>query len=250
MSRFTVDLTETAENPAIMFAASQPPRSSRRRWPLIVAGVLAIVALIALGGGYLYWQSLKSTPQYSLASVIDAAKRDDKPAIEALVNIDSVVDDFVPQVTGKAVELYGKGLPPKVIGRLAQLAAPVIPAVKERARAELPRLIRERVQLFGSVPFAAMVVGAGRYLDIKVDGDNAIVTSKLPDHPLELKMRRNADRWQIVGVKDDDLAASIARAIGQDIIAVAVNGGAQKTVDKLGDVSITDILRKAQELVK
>lgn len=212
--------------------------------------MIVAAALLAGVGGWLYWRSLKGTPQYSLALLIDAAKRDDKPAIETLVNIDSVVDDFVPQVTGKAVELYGKGLPPKVIGRLAQLAAPIVPAVKERARVELPRIIRERVELFGDVPFAAMVIGAGRYLDIKVLGDNAVVTSKVPNHPLELKMRRNGTQWQIVGVKDDDLATQIARAIGQDIITVAMNGGAQKSADKLGDVSITDILRKAQELVK
>ena len=249
MSRFTVDLSQPGREPDPMFAASQRPLK-RRRWPWYLAGGLALTVLLCVAGGYLYWLSLESTPQYSLALVIDAAKRDDKASIETLINVDGIVDDFVPQVIDKAVELYGQGLQPKVIATLAPLAAPIIPAVKERARAELPRLIRERVQSFGNVPFAGMVLGAGRYLDIKISGDNAVVTSKLPQHPLEMKMRRNGDRWQVVGVRDDEMATNIARAIGQDVIAVAVNGGPEKSAAKLGDVSIADILRKAQQLVK
>lgn len=248
MSRFTVDLTDTNMEPTPM--PGGPEHVKRRRRLGVIAGVLLMIALISLAAGSLYWRSLKVTPQYSLALIVDAAKRDDKKAVEGLVNIDSVVDDFVPQVNAKAVELYGKGLPPKILGQLALLAAPVVPAVKERAKTELPRIIRERVESFGNVPFAAIVMGARRYLDINVDGDNAVVSSKISDHPLELKMRRNGDRWQIVGVKDDNLATDIARKIGQDIIAIAMNGGARKSADTLGVGSLTDLLRKAEELVK
>ncbi|MEP6944580.1 MAG: hypothetical protein ABJA02_01595 [Acidobacteriota bacterium] len=251
MSQFTVDLTEINRETAPIFGASEFVK--RRRWPRILgltAGILSVIVLSGIVIGYFYWQTIKVTPQYSLALLVSAAKNDDKAETAKLVNIDSVVDDFIPQVTGKAVELYGKGLPPKIVGQLAQLAAPIVPAVKERARVELPRIIRERVEQFRNVPFAAMVIGAGRYLDIKVDGDNAVVSSKLPDHPLELKMRRSGDRWQIVGVRDDDLATDIARKIGQDIIAIAVNGGVRKTADTLGVGNLTDLLRKAEELVK
>jgi hypothetical protein len=154
------------------------------------------------------------------------------------------------QVTEKAVELYGKGLPPKLMGQLAQLALPILPSVKDRARAELPRIIRERVERFGNVPFAAMVIGAGRYLDISVNGDNAVVKSTIPEHPLEMKMKRNGDRWRIVGVTDEKLATEIARKIGQEIIDIAMNGGARKTADTLGVGSLTDLLRQADELLK
>jgi hypothetical protein len=39
----------------------------------IVAAVFAVLILIGGAGSYLYWQSLKSTPQYSLALLVDAA---------------------------------------------------------------------------------------------------------------------------------------------------------------------------------
>ena len=35
-----------------------------------------------------------------------------------LVDIDAVVDDFLPQITGKAIELYGRNLPPDTFQRV------------------------------------------------------------------------------------------------------------------------------------
>lgn len=212
---------------------------------------LVVLGLIAVGGiGFLiYYQSLKDTPQYSLALLVHAAKRDDRGQVNSLVNTDAVVEDFVPQITNKAVEMYGRGQPPEVLRKVARLALPLLPAVKERAKAELPRVIRERTSRFGSVPFFAMVLGADQYLDIKVNGDEAIVKSKLPEHQFEVKMRRSGDRWQIVGVRDEQVATAIARKIGQEIMAIAVGGGRQ-AADQFGIGNLTELLKQAEELVK
>lgn len=215
-----------------------------------IAGLVVLFMLLIAGvGGFLYYQSLKGTPQYSVALLIDAAKRDDKPQIDALVDIDAVVEDFIPQITGKAVELYGRGLSPAVIDRLSQVATPILPAVKQRARAELPKVIRDRSEEFGYVPFFGMVMGADRYLDININGDIAIVKSKVKEHPLELKMQRQSDNWRIVGVKDDQLATDIARRIGQEIIAVAKNGD-DDTAERLGIGNLSDLLRQAEEMLR
>lgn len=218
--------------------------------PFAIAGfVLLGIVLVAGVGALLYYQSLKRTPQYSLALLVDAAKRDDKAEIAELVDIDAVVDDFMPQVTGKAIELYGRGQPPEVLRQVARLALPLLPAVKERARAELPRVIRDRTARFGSVPFFAMVMGADQYLDIAITGDTAIVKSKIPEHPLEMKMKKNGDRWQIIGVRDEQLATAIARKVGQEIMAIAVGGG-KRAADQFGIGNLTDLLRQAEELVR
>lgn len=218
--------------------------------PFAIAGFVFLGLVLVAGiGFYVYYQSLKSTPQYSLALLVDAAERDDRSEIALLVNIDAVVDDFVPQITNKAVELYGRGQSQDVLRRVARLALPLLPAVKERARAELPRVIRERTKRFGSVPFFAMVLGADRYLDISIDGETASVTSKLPEHQFEVKMKRSGDRWQIIGVKEEQLATAIARKVGQEIMAVAVGGG-KKAADEFGVGNLTDLLKQAEELVK
>jgi hypothetical protein len=221
-----------------------------KRLALITSLVVLSMLLIAGIGGYLYYRSLRGTPQYSVALLVDAAKRDDKPKIEELVDYDAVVDDFVPQITSKAVELYGRGLPPDVINKMAAIATPIMPAVKQRARAELPRVIRSRFEEeFGYVPFFGMVLGADRYLRITNNGTDAVVQSKLPEHPLEIKMRRQGDNWRIVGVRDDQLATDIARKIGQEIIAVARNGD-DATARRFGIGNLSDLLRQAEELVK
>lgn len=233
------------------FLGDASPRgpSRRSRTIGIVAGTLAAIIVVLAAAGYLYWKSFEDTPQYSLAMLIDAARRDDQAAIDRYVNTGAVVDDFVPQITGKAAELYGRGIPPTVIERLRVVATPILPAVKERARAELPRVIRERTDRFGSVPFAAMVVGADRYLDIRIDGDVAVVRSKLPEHSFEVTMRRNWTAWQIVGVKDEQLATDIARKVGQEMIAIA-SDGLRSTQQRLGVGNLVEMLRQAEEALR
>ncbi|MBV9215130.1 MAG: hypothetical protein JO053_03050 [Acidobacteria bacterium] len=257
MSSFVVRLDDD-EEPEKPNAPNRPtpakPAAGRKgrtgRILLLAAGALVLVASIVGIAGYLYYRSFYKTPQYSLALLVDAAKRDDKTAIDGLIDIDGVVEDFVPQVTDKAIELYGKGQPPMLLDKVKKLAAPLMPAVKQQARDRLPKAIRDRADKFGYVPFFAMVMGAGRYLDIAVTGDDAVLKSKLTDHPLELKMHREGDRWKVVGVKDEPLATDIAQKIGQQIIALATNGMNKKTAEKLGVGNLADLLKQVQDLVK
>jgi hypothetical protein len=221
---------------------------SKRVWK--VAGIV-LLSLFAIAGvsGYLYYRSFKNTPQYSLALLVDAAKRDDKDEIAKLVDTDAVVDDFVAQIVDHAVELYGRGLPQAVIDKIAVIAEPIMPAIKDRARAQLPGAIRVRSQRLANIPFFAMVLAADKYLDIKVNGDIATLKSKDPNRPLEMRMRRNGDRWQVVGVKDDQLATDIARSIGQQIISLASAKLTEAAADRLGVGNLFNLLKQAEELV-
>ncbi len=260
MSSFRVNLTDS--EPSIPDAADNVPRDSpeidkkpgakkgKTGKVLRIAAILLVsIGLIAAVSSYLYWQSLKGTPQYSLALLVDAAKRDDQAGINEVIDVDAVVDDFLPQVTNKAVELYGKGLPPAKVEQVAKLSAPLVPAIKDRVRAELPRLIRERSEKFGNVPFILMVLGATHYLDISITGDIAQIKSTKSGAPLEVKMKRNGKRWQIVGVKDEQLATQIAQKIGQQMIAIAANGGINKTINKLGVKDMPGLLKQAQDIL-
>lgn len=228
----------------------QPAKRGKAKTVFLwLGGVAAAAAIIAAVGFYFYWQGMKSTPQYSLALIVDAAKSHDQATVNELVDIDAVVDDFLPQVTGKAVELYGRGLPPNIIQRVAKVAEPVMPAVKDRVRAELPEVIKQKTAEFGSVPFAAMVLGAETYLDILINGENATITSKLPEHEFEVRMKRDGDKWKIVGVKDQQLATRIAQRIGQDILAIAANGNTSAKT-RLGVKNINELLNEAEKIFK
>lgn len=253
MSRFIVDLSD--EQPRQQVRSKPIEENTVKkpgRWKKVlgISGAVLLVLIIAAGaGGYFYWQHLKSTPQYSLALLVDAARRDDQGTIDQVVNTDAVVDDFLPQITGKAIEIYGRGMPPQVIQKVSQIAAPILPAVKARARDELPGVIRERTEKFESIPFWAMAMGAERYLDIRTEGDIAFVKSTIPERPLEVKMRRNGERWQIIGVKDDALATKIAQRIGQSIIALAQKGVTPSGERSLGIKNLQELLDQAQEIL-
>lgn len=256
MSRIIVDLNNRQETAASKpeergvpkFGEYQKPKKNGNFIKIlkIFSISLLVILLIAAISGYFYWQSLKATPEYSLALLIDSARRDDQKMIDRLVDTDAVVDDFMPQIIEKAVELYGRGLPPKTIAKVAQVAAPLLPAVKQRARNEIPALIREKTQKFENVPFWAVALGAGRILDIQQEKDKASVKSNLQDRPLEVTMKRNGEIWQIVGIKDEVLARRIAERIGQEIIAAATKEGIEKTGKRLGIENLQDILRDGE----
>jgi len=216
---------------------------------IILIALFAVIVMVT-AAGCLYRRSLRSTPQYSLALLIDAARHDDKNAVGSFVDTDKVVDDFVPQIIDSAVEMYGRGLPPQTINNLTVVAQPIMPALKDRARAEVPRVIRERTAKFDYVPFAAIVMGADRYLDIKIKGDAADITSKIPDKPLHLRMTRAGDHWQVVGVDDKDLADKIAQTVGQQIIAVASGAKIGDASKNLGVKNLQDVLKRAEDLLR
>lgn len=244
------DTAPKIETPIALGGYTSAPRRSRVKKVLLVsASVIALIAVVSAAGFYFYWQSLKDTPQYSLALIVDAAKRDDQATVNRLVDIDAVVDDFLPQITDKAVELYGRGMPQDIIQRVARVAAPVMPAIKDRARYELPAAIKQKTSEFGYVPFEAMVLGAEQYLDIRIDGDNATINSLEPDHEFEVKMRRDGDHWKIVAVKDDKLATNIAQRVGQEIIAIAADGG-NSNRSRLGVKNINELLNEAEKIFR
>lgn len=254
MSKIVVDLSEPKESGAMIrkeesvspeFGDYQKPKKPSiwvKVFKILGAALLSILVVGALSG-YFYWRHLTNTPQYSLALLVDAARRDDQKMINSLVDTGAVVDDFVPQITDKAVELYGRGVAPATIQKLASAIAPFLPAIKERAKAELPNLIREKTQPFEKIPFWAIAVGADRYLDITQEGDNAFIKSKVPEVSLELTLKRSGEQWQVIAVKDEVLARKIAEKIGQDLISIAKKDGIKKTGEKLGIPNLQDIFK-------
>jgi hypothetical protein len=264
MSRFTVNINEPkeeqrAENPDVVkenvsFVPDETtPKKKRSRVGKVlgVLGILLLAFLLVAGiGGYFYWQSVKATPQYSLALLVDAARRDDNQQIAQLVDTEAVVDSFVPQITDKAVELYGRNLPPAQIAKVKESAAPIMPAIKQRAKEELPRVIREKTQPFESVPWWAIALFAGRAVEIQTENDTAYIKSKIPEREIEVTMKRNGDLWKIIAIKDEPLARRIAEKIGQELIAASTKGGIKKAGEKLGVQNLQDVMKKVEDIFK
>ncbi len=237
------------------FGENQAPKKREKflKTLRILVGFFLIMSFLGGIGGFGYWQYLKTTPQYSLALLVDAAKRDDQKAIDELIDMDKTIDDFVPQIIENAIELYGRGLEPTLIQQISLVATPFLPVVKRRARAELPNLIREKTKGFEKYPFWVLAVGANRYLEFERDGDIATITSKIPEQEFNIKMKRNGNRWQIVGVKDEKLAKRIAQKIGEEMINL-VKTRSKDSIEELGRgvgiPNLGEIIKKTENIFK
>lgn len=256
MSRFTVNLNEPQKKEKSENTVPNSPSFGHYQEPKrrgLFAKVLFVLfglltAFLVIGGVvfFFYWQSVKKTPAYSLALIVDAARHDDKAELDKLIDTEAVANNFIPQISEKAVELYGRNLPPQKIAKVAQIAAPLMPAIKDRAREELPRLIKEKTKPIERIPYWMIALGAERAVEIKQDGDTAQIKSKLPERPLELTMKRDGNIWKVTAVKDEILAKNIAQKIGQEIIALASKGSLEDASRQLGTEDLTDLIKQLE----
>ncbi|MGH9901277.1 MAG: DUF2939 domain-containing protein [Pyrinomonadaceae bacterium] len=186
---------------------------------LSVAGLIVVAALLVAGiGGYLWWQSYKKSPAYSLALLIDAARRDDSQAVEQLVDTDSVAQSLAPQVIDKALaSVGGRGTLPAPRRQIEAVLPQLMPYARDQIRAEIAHGVKEATaERGGDMPFFLLALAVPRLLEgVKEEGDSATVVFKVGERPVELSMRRGDERWKVVGIKDEQLAANIAaRVVG------------------------------------
>ncbi|HKS28818.1 MAG TPA: DUF2939 domain-containing protein [Pyrinomonadaceae bacterium] len=198
-----------------------PKRGSRGARILALVGVAFVLVLVAIAlGAFLWWQSYKTKPAYSLALLVDAVQRGDEAAFNELVDTDKVVENFVPQVTEKAIGRYAAALTAPVRKQVEALVPKLLPGVKAQVREEVTKKIRELSARAEGKPFFLIALGMPYVVDIKEEGETARVMANLNDRQVELTMVRQESRWKIVGVKDDVLANQIVDRITKDLPAI------------------------------
>ncbi len=211
-SRIVVDVER-------MQAEAQSRRRGGRARRVLSITALAVggLLLVLLVGAYAWWQSYKAGPAYSLALVIDAAQRDDLPAVESMMDGDAVAQAFVPQVIEK---LSGPGtpVPPQARGQLTAALPQLLPRVRETVREEVAGLVKGVAgQSGGSTPFVLLALGVSRAAAVQETGDVATVKVDREGRQTELSMRRGGDLWKVVAVKDDGLASGIATRLAASL---------------------------------
>jgi hypothetical protein len=203
---------------------AQAEASARRRGGGRAVKWLSRGALIALGltllvlvGSYLWWRSYQRGPSYSLALLVDAARREDLAAVEQLVNADTVAQGFVPQVIEK---LTGEGtpVPPQLRGQVSAALPQLIPRVRETMSEEIARSMKQFAEgAAGETPTPFLAFGISRMARIEEQGDVARVQLDREGKTTELTMRRNDERWRVETIKDDELASGIATRLAASI---------------------------------
>lgn len=202
--------------------AQSKRRGGRARRVLsVTALVVGAVLLVLLVGAYAWWQSYKTGPAYSLALLVDAAQRDDLPAVESLIDGDAVAQAFVPQVIERLTG-PGSAVPPQARGQLTAALPQLLPRVRETVREEVAGLVKGVAgQSGGRVPFVLLALGVSRAAEVNETGDVAAVKIDREGRQTELSMRRVGDLWKVVAVKDEELTAGIANRLAANLPAAA-----------------------------
>lgn len=193
---------------------------SRHRRVLSIAALSAAgLVLVALVGGYAWWQGYKKGPAYSLALLVDAAQREDMQGVESLVDSDRVAQGFIPQVIERLT--VGGGPVPTLPRGVVTAALPqLLPRVRETMREEMARAVKSFAEgAGGEKPFVLLALGVPRVAEIKEEGDGAQVSFKSGERPVELSMQRDGERWKVVAVKDEEMAAGIASRLASSLPA-------------------------------
>ncbi len=161
-SRVVINLEKARE------MAHMPKRGSRGAKILGIVAILLIVAILGVAvGGFLWWQSYKKSPAYTLALLVDAAQRNDEAVFNEIVDTDKVVENFVPQVTEKAIGRYASALTASLKKRVESLVPKLLPSVKQQVREEVNKRVKEMAERAGSKPFILIALGVPYVVDIK-----------------------------------------------------------------------------------
>jgi hypothetical protein len=204
-------------------------RRGRRRITL-VAAITGAIVVAALAGVYVWYQSYKKSPTYSLALLVEAAGHNDRQAMDQLVDADQVTQSLVPQVVAKVsapaqgAQAGAAQVPASVRRYVEANAGVLIPGAREQVRDALVAGIKQGVASHaGSYPFFVTALGARFAADaINVQGDLANVSFKSNGQPIALGLQRNGagDRWRVVSVQSDELATRIADNLSRGLPAL------------------------------
>ncbi len=179
----------------------------------LVVVLLVIVALLV--AGFFFWRSYQSSPVYSLALLADAAQRDDEATFNSLVDAGQVTRSLMPQVRQRATG-SARNLPPAVERQVDTAIEQQLPNVEATVRDSLRATIADAArQAGGEIPFPLLVIALrGLASDVQETGDRATLNLNTGgEQPTGLTMQRSGARWQIVGVKDSRIVASLAEEL-------------------------------------
>ena len=205
-------------------AAGTPKRVQRpRRW-LRVLGILALLVFIGVAGlaaaGFFWWRQYQSTPSYAVASLVDAAQRNDVAAFEKLINDDEVAKNMVASVSQKAAARYGFALNSSIQQRIDTTMPSLLPQLKQTIHDEIVKELKVFAAEVKPKGFIGHIFILPKFVTIKTEGDSASVEARTLNRAIELKMKRDAESWKVTEVKDDVLVQRVVDNVMKELPAI------------------------------
>ena len=200
---------------------TKPVRNKRRRWPRVL-GILMLVVLLfvvaAAVGGYFLVRRYQSSPTYALALIFDAAQRNDTAEFDKRIAGDEIAKNMTAAVSQKAASRYGGSLDSSVQQKIDSTMSSLLPRVKQTVHDEFLNALKAAEPEQRS--FISIVGAVQSLMTVTTNGDSAKATGKMAGHDIELGMRRDADGWKVIDVKDDLIVQRVVDNVMKELPAI------------------------------
>ena len=198
--------------------AARAPK--RRRWLRILAilalVVVACIVVVAIAG-YFGWRRFQASPEYSLTLLVDAAQRNDAEQLAKLMDDGEIVNNMVGRVSQKTTDHYGLTLSATTKHAIDQIVSSSSPQLKQAIHDEVNKELQTFAAGSEPKPFVVLLATVRSLVKITTEGDTAKGTASVNNRSIELTMRRDSDRWKLVGVNDDALVQRVADSVMKDL---------------------------------
>jgi len=188
-------------------------RTKRRRWLRIlglVAMVLTVLVVMIGAAAFFSWRRFQATPEYSLTVLVDAAQRNDAAELANRIDDDEIAKNMFASVGQMAIEQY------QATQQQVDTLTPVmLPRFKQWIHDQVTNQLKSLGGASEPKPFVVLLGTVPSLVTITTEGDTAKASVKKRN--LELTMRRDGERWKLVGFKDDSVARLVLVSFMKDL---------------------------------
>jgi hypothetical protein len=184
----------------------------------ILALLVLLVVVVAAVGGFLWWRQYQSTPAYTLALIFDAAQRNDLAEFQKRIDDDEIAKNMAVTISQKAAGRYGFSFNSSVQQRIDSAMPSLLPRVKQTIHDEVFQAMKQFAT--EQRTFISIIGAVQSSMTVITEGDTAKATGAIAGHPVELTMRRDADRWKVTDIKDDAIIQRVVDSVMKELPAI------------------------------
>lgn len=208
----------------VNFEPGQAPAASRprkgRRW-LRILGVLAVLFVVFIVVvavvGFFSWRHFQTSPEYSLALLVDAAQRNDQQQLAKLIDEDEVAKSMIATVNQRAVARYGGAMNANTQQQIDKLMPALLPRVKQTIHDEVANEIKTFASSAEPKPFIVLLATVSSLMKVTTEGDTAKATASMSDSNLDLTLHRDSDHWKVVAFNDNAMVQRVVDSVMKDL---------------------------------
>jgi hypothetical protein len=123
---------------------------------------------------------------------------------------------MIASVNQKAAARYGNRLNSSIQQKIDGTLPSLLPRVKQTIHDEFLSAMKTPEQR----SFISIVGAVQSLMTVTTNGDSAKATGKLAGRDIELGMRRDADGWKVIDVKDDLIVQRVVDSVIKDLPAI------------------------------